>query len=168
MVGWALDRLRQARDTGDEAASRELEALFDELTLRRCLEEPRGFRLSQLFMDLRAEAFVPVAALLLTRWPALQGSAAYWAAPVLARIEPEKLLHELESHLESPDTQWTSDMVRGAVKAASIIGKPAQELASGLLALIGDGDDDLSPPLVGTLTAMLVNTGSPEQERLLA
>ena len=89
LMDWALDRYRQA-SKGQNHRQEELEqAWFDELTLRRWLNNDDQETLNRLFVHLPEKQFANLAKAIGERWNDWSGSLAYHSAQVLARYQPD-------------------------------------------------------------------------------
>ncbi len=65
---WVMERIKFAREIGDQGQADELEALFDETTLRRIIETDRWDLVLDVFTILKTGSFIPVQGYMLDNW----------------------------------------------------------------------------------------------------
>jgi tetratricopeptide (TPR) repeat protein len=104
ITSWAIRQLwqKERENAPDKEA---METLFDGDTLRTIINTAEPFAFMDLFRLLPHESFQEVKDLLFERWPEWRTLPAAYAAPVIARLDPEKAFALFEAYFDAPDLE---------------------------------------------------------------
>ena len=138
---WVLKRIKYAREAGDQGQADELEALFDELTLRRIIETGTQDLVADIFINLGTNLFIPVQKYMLGNWQSWKGVRACWSAVKLAELAPQDFRRILTRFVELPNILRDKNKLCGAFKAAAQMGKAAADIAKALVAEVEERGD---------------------------
>ena len=85
---WVMERIKFAREIGDQGQADELEALFDETTLRQIIETDRWDLVFDVFTSFKTSLFIPVQGYMLDNWHSWKGARARLSAVRIAELAP--------------------------------------------------------------------------------
>ncbi len=139
---WVMERIKFAREIGDQGQADELEALFDETTLRQIIETDRWDLVFDVFTSLETSLFIPVQGYMLDNWQFWKGARARLFAVRIAELAPQDFHRILTRFVEFPDILLDKEKLSGALRAVARMGKDAADIAKALVAKVeGRGDD---------------------------
>ena len=139
---WVMERIKFAREIGDQGQADELEVLFDETTLRQIIETDRWDLVFDVFTSLKTSLFIPVQGYMLDNWHSWKGARARLSAVRIAELAPQGFHRILTRFVEFPDILLDKEKLSGALQAVARMGKDAADIAKALVAKVeGRGDD---------------------------
>lgn len=161
---WVMERIRYAREIGDQGQVDELEALFDEMTLRRIIETGRRDLVADVFIHLKSSLFAPVQKYLLNNWLSWKGVIASWSALKIAELTPQDFRGVLTQFVELPGIVLDKNRLSGVFQAVAGMGKDAAHIAKALVAKVeseGEKRDwwDLLMEMVRATTSSGIDEG---------
>ncbi|MFH1184901.1 MAG: hypothetical protein V1755_07665 [Chloroflexota bacterium] len=152
---WVLRRIRYAREIDDQVRVDQLEALFDEVTLRRIIQSHASDLVPDVFMNLSTRLFCPLEKYLLKSWPSWKGVVACWSAQKIAELAPHDFRGVLAEFVKSPVVVSDLNRLFGVFNAVASMGKDAADIATILVKRVQPEEDKQTwwyvlPDMVGS------------------
>ena len=163
---WALHRLEQARDAGNEAREQEIAALFDEATLEWLLGSTHVTLATDALRLLDAGHLARIEEWLPEHWNTLPGTSTRWASVRIAELAPEEFREVVERSLESEATAEQVCKMPGILEGLAGMGRAAQPIATRLLD--GIKPSSLSTWRLEAAVALSAEAGTPHAASMIA
>jgi tetratricopeptide (TPR) repeat protein len=103
MVEWVLDRIENISATETQTIDEITEQLFNDTTISYIIDHFGENLLTRMFRVLPHQCFSHQIPLLIDKWPTWQDEVASWAAPVIARCDPDKGAELFRNYLQNGD-----------------------------------------------------------------